>query len=68
MDRADERLLTHLKNHNEERRQELLTYLGSGTPKDYAEYREVVGVVRGLLHANQYIEDLLDRTKGDEDE
>jgi hypothetical protein len=34
-------------------------FLGSGQPKDYAEYRESCGRIRGLLAAKQLIQDLV---------
>ena len=64
----DERVMQLLLGKNEQRRQELLGHLGMGSAKDYAEYREIVGVLRGLLHASQNIEDLLERAKEIDDE
>lgn len=64
----DERVMKLLFDKNEARRKELMEHLGSGGAKDYAEYKEIVGVLRGLLHANQNIEDLLERVKEIDDE
>ncbi len=64
----DERVMKLLMDKNSQRKAELLEHLGSGGAKDYAEYREIVGVLRGLLHANQNIEDLLERAKEIDDE
>ena len=64
----DERVMKLLMDKNKLRSEELLKHLGSGAAKDYAEYREIVGVLRGLLHASQNIEDLLERVKENEDE
>ena len=64
----DERVMKLLFDTNEQRRTELLGHLGTGSAKDYAEYREIVGVLRGLLHASQNIEDLLERAKEIDDE
>ena len=33
-------------------------FLTAGSPKDYANYREVVGLIRGLETSKQYVEDL----------
>jgi|GEM_PF-2413352 hypothetical protein len=33
-------------------------FLAGGSPKDYAAYREVVGLIRGLESSKSYIEDL----------
>ena len=34
------------------------SFLTAGSPKDYAHYREVVGLIRGLEASKSYIEDL----------
>lgn len=34
------------------------SFLTGGSPKDYANYREVVGLIRGLESSKSYIEDL----------
>ena len=34
------------------------SFLNAGSPKDYANYREVVGLIRGLEASKSYIEDL----------
>jgi hypothetical protein len=59
----NERVFRHMLEQNNRRRQELQDFLGAGSAKDYAEYREVVGVLRGLLQANQNIEELMERAK-----
>jgi hypothetical protein len=33
-------------------------FLTGGSPKDYAAYREIVGLIRGLEASKSYIEDL----------
>ena len=35
--------------------------IGTGGAKDYAEYRELVGVIRGLDHANLTLQDFAKR-------
>lgn len=42
----------------EQRRIQIIESLGDGGPKDYAEYRFTVGMVRGLLTAQSIIADL----------
>lgn len=64
----DEAVMRLLLDKNETRRRELMEHLGSGGATSFDEYREVVGVIRGLLQANQNIEDLLERVKENEDE
>ena len=34
------------------------SFLNAGSPKDYANYREVVGLIRGLEASKSYVEDL----------
>ena len=51
----DERVLKLLFDKNESRRKELAEHLASGGAKSFEEYKEVVGVIRGLLQANQNI-------------
>lgn len=64
----DERVMKLLFDKNETRRKELIDHLGSGGAKSYEEYKEIVGVIRGLLQANQNIEDLMERVKESDDE
>lgn len=42
--------------------------LSNGSAKDYAEYRELCGVIRGLRSAQMEVQDLASRTKEIEDE
>ena len=42
--------------------------LSNGSAKDYAEYRELCGVIRGLRSAQIEIQDLASRLKESEDE
>jgi hypothetical protein len=41
--------------------------LGAGAAKDYAEYQNLCGVIRGLLTAQREINDLLRRVKEHDD-
>jgi len=43
------------------------SFLTAGSPKDYANYREVVGLIRGLEATKTYVEDL-SRNYMDDDE
>ena len=43
-------------------------FVALGHAKDYAEYRELCGVIRGLRSAQIEVQDLASRTKEDEDE
>lgn len=42
----------------EEQQASAQTFITRGTAKEYAEYREAVGLLRGLDHAKQLIQDL----------
>ena len=44
-----------------------MDFLASGGAKDFAEYREAVGVIKGLLQTQQDLEDLFDRMKDHDD-
>lgn len=57
-----------LKKQNNEFRQQAVEKLCTGGVKDYAEYRELVGVIRGLDHANYNIQDLKLRIERANDE
>ena len=47
-----------LKNKIDEDISSAQSFLSAGSPKDYANYREVVGLIRGLEASKQHIEDL----------
>jgi|TARA_R100001086_G_scaffold222978_1_gene140587 hypothetical protein len=43
-------------------------FLEAGSAKDYANYREIVGLIRGLKSSVQYIQDLAkQQLEGDDD-
>jgi hypothetical protein len=46
----------------------IIENLADGVAKDYAEYQNLCGVIRGLLTAQREINDLLRKLKDDEDE
>ena len=64
----EERVFRYLQERNQKRRETILDFLGSGGAKDVAEYREAVGVIKGLLQANQDLEELFERMKEFENE
>jgi len=57
-----------LKKQNDEFRQQAIDKLVTGGVKDYAEYRELVGVIRGLDHANYNLQDFKQRMERLNDE
>ena len=64
----DPKVLKLLNSKLEERRHELIEFLGDGGAKSYDHYKEVCGVLRGLLPAQSEINDLLQKMKEYEDE
>jgi uncharacterized protein (UPF0297 family) len=64
----DERVYRYLQERSQNRREVIMDFLSSGGAKDVAEYREAVGVIKGLLQANQDLEELFDRMKEFENE
>lgn len=57
-----------LQKKLEDRKQLIVESLGSGAAKDYAEYRDLCGMIRGLTTAQQEIEDLVRKLKDEDDE
>jgi hypothetical protein len=57
-----------LKKQNDEFRAQAVTKLIGGGVQDYAEYRELVGVIRGLDHANYNLQDLKKRLEQETDD
>jgi hypothetical protein len=42
-------------------RMDQVSHLSGGGAKDFAEYRHVCGVIRGLTHAEQLVKDLVQK-------
>jgi hypothetical protein len=55
-------------NKIEERKNSFIEVLSTGVSKDYAEYREMCGVIRGLATAQQEAADLKRKLKDIDDE
>jgi hypothetical protein len=61
------RILAHIQKEIDQLRDEQAIYIASGRAADYAEYKNVCGVIRGLSLADQSINDLVERMeKSDE--
>ena len=61
------RALSFLQKEIERLRDEQAMYISTGRAADYAEYKNVCGVIRGLSLADQSINDLVERMeKSDE--
>ena len=56
-----------LKERIEEQRSSAVEFLSSGSAKDYAEYKELCGLIRGLDSALSHMEDLLRNHTEDDD-
>ena len=59
----DKKLLEHLNSKIEERRKDIVEFLGDGGAKTYDHYKEMCGVIRGLLTAQSEIGDLVRKVK-----
>lgn len=57
-----------LTNNIDEQISSAQVYLTGGAPKDYAAYREIVGLIRGLEASKSYIEDLSRNYMDDDDD
>ena len=63
----EQQILEHLLKKLEEERQSFIQNLGDGVAKDYASYKEMCGVSRGLLLAQSEVNNLLQRLKDDDE-
>jgi hypothetical protein len=64
----EEKILQHLLRELTERERTLSDNLGTGTAKDYAEYKELCGHIQGLVYAQFLIKDLVRKMENFEDE
>ena len=62
----DSRPLNALRSEFEKLKQDQIIFLANGGAKDFAEYRHVCGIIRGLVHADVFTQDLLRRIERDE--
>lgn len=56
-------LLRYIRDKIDELRVEQAQHLAGGGAKDFAEYRHVCGVIRGLTHAETILSDLVQRVE-----
>jgi len=54
-------MLDHLFNKITEREKEVSLALGDGVAKDFAEYKNLCGVIQGLRRAKMEVQDLVQR-------
>jgi hypothetical protein len=57
-----------LKDKIEGDKSSALEFLGNGGAKDFAQYKEVVGLIRGLEAGINYVEDLAKNYMDDDDD
>jgi hypothetical protein len=57
-----------LKDKIEDDKSSALEFLGGGGAKDFAQYKEVVGLIRGLEAGINYVEDLAKNYMDDDDD
>ena len=57
----ERQMLDHLFNKLREREREVSDALAEGTAKDFAEYRNLCGVIQGLRRARMEVQDLVQR-------
>ena len=58
-----------LKDKLNEEKSSALQFLGSGGAKDFAQYKEVTGLIRGLESGVAYVEDIArNQLEGDDDD
>lgn len=59
--------LTYLLKEIDKLREDQAVFLNGGGAKDFAEYRHVCGVIRGLTHADQLVKDLAKKMEYSDD-
>jgi len=57
----------YLANEIDKLRGDQVSFLAGGGAKDFAEYRHVCGVIRGLTHADQIVKDLAKKMEYSDD-
>jgi hypothetical protein len=57
----DYKVLAHLTSEIDKLRGDQANFLNGGGAKDFAEYRHICGVIRGLTHAETLVKDLVQR-------
>ena len=57
----ERQMLDHLFNRLKEREREVSESMAEGSAKDFAEYRNLCGVIQGLRRARLEVQDLVQR-------
>ena len=64
---SNDRVLNHIANEIDKLRVDQVTFIANGGAKEFAEYRHVCGIIRGLTHAESIVKDLVQRMETDDD-
>ena len=59
--------LTYVLREIDKLRGDQAVFLNGGGAKDFAEYRHICGVIRGLTHAEQLVKDLVQKMEYSDD-
>jgi len=57
----NDRVFSYLAKEIEQLRTDQVAFLATGRANDFAEYRHVCGVIRGLTHAETIVRDLVQK-------
>ena len=63
----DRNATTYILREIDKLRTDQAVFLNGGGAKDFAEYRHVCGVIRGLTHAEQLVKDLVQKMEYSDD-
>jgi len=63
----NDRVLRYLANEIDKLCSDQIAFLATGRANDYAEYRHVCGVIRGLTHAESIVKDLVQKLEKDDE-
>ena len=61
------RVLGHVAKEIDKLRADQISFLVAGSVKDFAEYRHLRGVIRGLTFAETFVNDLVQRMENSDD-
>ena len=63
----DTRPLNVIRSELDKLKQDQMQFLAGGGAKDFAEYRHICGIIRGLGHADELVKDLVLRIDIDDE-
>ena len=61
------RVLGHVAKEIDKLRADQISFLVAGSVKDFAEYRHLCGVIRGLTFAETFVNDLVQKMENSDD-